>query len=523
MTTTTWIGLLLGALAVGVLVGWLVSAHRSGAARRSADLELVRGHAELEGLRREAAGLREQVDLLRDDAARQVAEAREDTARQVAQVRDDAARQFAEARDIAARHLAEARELAAEQLAEARAEGEARLRELKADQEAERQRFETVAGQALRSNSEEFLKLAEQRLSASTVKNEEVLAQREQTFRSLVEPLQKSLEQVRVHVADAETKRLQGQTQLTEQLRQLEMANQDLRKGTGDLVTALRSSQTRGAWGELQLRRVVEAAGMLRHVDFDEQVATSDGTQRPDMVVRLAGGKNVVVDAKVAFVGYLEAQQAQDPAVREARLDAHVRHMRKHMEDLASKRYWDQFAPAPEFVVMFVPAEVFLSAAAERDPRLLEDAVRKNVVIATPMTMVSLLRTVAYAWRQDALAKNSAEVLKVGKELHSRLVTMTKHITSTGAGLERATKAYNQMIGSLERNVLTSARRMVALDVVDDKDAIEELKGIEEVPRPITKPELLAAEDERVVALESLVLTDQKALEQNLAGEAAAG
>ena len=262
---------------------------------------------------------------------------------------------------------------------------------------------------------------------------------------------------------------------------------------------------------------------MLRHVDFDEQVATSDGTQRPDMVVRLAGGKNVVVDAKVAFVGYLEAQQAQDPAVREARLDAHVRHMRKHMEDLASKRYWDQFAPAPEFVVMFVPAEVFLSAAAERDPRLLEDAVRKNIVIATPMTMVSLLRTVAYAWRQDALAKNSAEVLKVGKELHSRLVTMTKHITSTGAGLERATKAYNQMIGSLERNVLTSARRMVALDVVDDKDAIEELKGIEEVPRPITKPELLAAEDERVVALESLVLTDQKALEQNLAGEAAAG
>jgi len=514
MTTATWIGLLLGALAVGVLVGWLIATNRAGAARRSADLELVRGHAELEGLRREAAGLREQIDLVREDAARQTAEARE-----------DAARQLAEARELAARQLDEARELAARQVAEARAEGEARIRELKADQDAERQRFQTVAGEALRTNSEEFLKLAEQRLSASTVKNEEVLAQREQAFRSLVEPLQKSLEQVQVQVVDAEAKRLQGQTQLTEQLRQLELVNAELRKGTGDLVTALRSSQTRGAWGELQLRRVVEAAGMLRHVDFVEQasVTTSDGTQRPDMVVRLAGGKNVVVDAKVAFVGYLEAQQAEDPVQREARLDAHVRHMRKHMEDLASKRYWDQFAPAPEFVVMFVPAEVFLSAAAERDATLLEDAVRRNVIIATPMTLVALLRTVAYAWRQDALAKNAAEVLKVGKELHSRLVTMTKHITSTGAGLERATKAYNQMIGSLERNVLTSARRMVALDVVDEKDAIEELKGIEEVPRPITKPELLAAEDERVVAIEALVLSDQMALEQGRTDEAAAG
>ncbi len=515
MTTTTWIGLLLGALAVGVLVGWLLAANRAGAARRSADLELVRGHAELEGLRREAAGLREQVDVVRDDAARQVAVARE-----------DAARQLAEAREAAERQLAEARELAAHQVAEARAEGEARVREIKADQEAERQRFETVAGKALRTNSEEFLKLAEQRLSQTTVKNAEVLAQREQAFRALVEPLNKSLEKVQVQVTDAEAKRREGHSQLAEHLRQLEQANADLRKGTSDLVTALRSSQTRGAWGELQLRRVVEAAGMLRNVDFEEQasVTTEDGTLRPDMVVRLAGGKSVVVDAKVAFVGYLEAQQAEDPAVREARLDAHVRHMRKHMEDLASKKYWDQFAPAPEFVVMFVPAEVFLSAAAERDASLLEDAVRKNVIIATPMTMVALLRTVAYAWRQDALAKNAAEVLKVGKELHSRLVTMTKHITSTGAGLERATKAYNQMIGSLERNVLTSARRMVALDVVDEKDAIEELKGIEEVPRPITKSELLAAEEDRVVALESLVITDQLALELSRRDdEAAAG
>ncbi|GAB2456771.1 DNA recombination protein RmuC [Xylanimonas ulmi] len=483
MTTTTWIGLLLGALAVGILIGWLVAANRATAARRSADIELARGHAELEGARRDAAGLREQLDAAREDSDRRVAQAR--------------------------------------------AEGEARLREVKADQDAERQRFQSVAGEALAANSKQFLDLAQQTLRASTTKNEEVLAQREQAFRALVEPLNKSLEKVQTQVTDAEAKRREGQSQLSEHLRQLELANADLRKGTSDLVTALRSSQTRGAWGELQLRRVVEAAGMLRNVDFVEQasVATDDGTLRPDMVVRLAGGKSVVVDAKVAFVGYLEAQQAQDPAVREARLDAHVRHMRKHVEDLAEKRYWNQFDPAPEFVVMFVPAEVFLSAAAERDPALLEDAVRKNVIIATPMTMVALLRTVAYAWRQDALARNAQEVLRVGKELHGRLVTMTKHITATGAGLERATKSYNSMIASLERNVLTSARRMVALDVVDEKDAIEEVKGIEEVPRPITKSELLAAEEERVVSIESIAALDQKALQAVEApdDEAAAG
>jgi DNA recombination protein RmuC len=180
--------------------------------------------------------------------------------------------------------------------------------------------------------------------------------------------------------------------------------------------------------------------------------------------------------------------------------------MKKHVDDLAGKKYWDQFSPAPEFVVMFVPAEAFLSAAVEREPDLLEYAARKNVIVATPMTMVALLRTVAYAWRQDALAENAQKVLTVGKELYSRLVTMTGHITKTGRALESATKSYNSMIGSLERNVLTSARRMVELDVVDEKDAIDEVRGIEEVPRPITKPELLAAEEERVVAIEQIAV-----------------
>ena len=481
MTTTTWIGLLLGALAVGVLLGWLVAANRAGAARRSADMELARRHAELESLRREAAGLREQVERVRDDADRR--------------------------------------------LAEARAEADARLRELKADQEAEKQRFQSVAGEALQANSKQFLELANQTLRASTVKNEEALVQREQAIKALVEPLTTSLEQVRTEVAQAEKSRIEGQSTLAEHLRQLSVANSELTKGTGDLVTALRSSQTRGAWGELQLRRVVEAAGMLKNVDFDEQasVTTDEGRLRPDMVVRLAGGKNVVVDSKVAFLGYLEAQQSDDPAHREARLDAHVRHLRKHVDDLAAKEYWEQFSPAPEFVVMFVPAEAFLSAAVERDPSLMEYAARNNVIIATPMTMLALLKTVAYAWRQEALAENAQKVLTVGKELYSRLVTMTGHITRTGNAIASATTHYNKMIGSLESQVLTSARRMVALDVVDESKSIDELTGIDATPRPITKPELLAADEERVVAIESLALADQRALQQLAApGDAAA-
>ncbi|PZR55053.1 DNA recombination protein RmuC [Xylanimonas oleitrophica] len=489
MTTTTWICLLLGALAVGVLVGWLVAANRSGAARRSADIELARGHAEIEGLRREAAGLREQLDLVRDEAERRVAEARADAERRLQALKE---------------------------------ESEQRLRAVKEDQEAERQRFQSVAGQALAANSQQFLELAQQTLKASTVKNEEVLVQREQAFKALVEPLSKAVEKVREEVAEAEKARIEGHSTLSEHLRRLAEANAELHKGTSDLVTALRSSQTRGAWGELQLRRVVEAAGMLQRVDFTEQaqVSTDDGLLRPDMVVHLAGGKSVVVDSKVAFLGYLEAQQATDEDYRQQRLDAHVRHMRKHVDDLAAKKYWDQFSPAPEFVVMFVPAEAFLSAAVEREPDLLEYAARKNVIVATPMTMVALLRTVAYAWRQDALAENAQKVLTVGKELYSRLVTMTGHITKTGRALESATKSYNSMIGSLERNVLTSARRMVELDVVDEKDDIEEVKGIEEVPRPITKPELLAAEEERVVAIDTVSVTERTAtLEQLVAAD----
>jgi DNA recombination protein RmuC len=277
-----------------------------------------------------------------------------------------------------------------------------------------------------------------------------------------------------------------------------------LREQTTRLATSLRASQVRGRWGEVQLRRVVEAAGMLPHVDFVEQdqVRTDDGLLRPDMVVRLAGGKNVVVDAKVAFLGFLEASEATDPAVREQRLAAHARHLRTHVDQLAAKRYWDQFAPAPEFVVMFVPAEAFLHAALDVDPGIVERAFEQNVVIATPMTLLALLRTVSYAWRQEALAGNAQAVLDLGKELHGRIATLGGHLSRLGRSLDGATTAYNQSIASLESRVLVSARRFADLRVVDT-----DLPTPQQVDRRLTvvsAPELVASEQERFVGLDEV-------------------
>jgi len=379
-----------------------------------------------------------------------------------------------------------------------------RLTALAADNERQSEQFRALAADALSNNNEQFLALAHQRLSASQQTQVGELAQREQAVKALVEPLTRTLEAVRTELTTAEKARLEGHAALGEQVRAMRESSEHLRSETAQLVTALRSSQVRGRWGELQLRRVVESAGMIAQVDFVEQsqVRTDDGLLRPDMVVRLAGGKNVVVDAKVAFLGFLEATQTADERVRTERLAAHARHMRTHIDDLAGKRYWDQFAPAPEFVVMFVPAESFLHAALEQDPGLVEYAFERNVVIASPMTLLALLRTIAYAWRQDALASNAQAVLTLGKELHGRLATMGLHLAKLGRAIDAAAGAYNQTVSSLETRVLVSARRFADLNVVD---------GDLPTPTPanpqlsaVSAPELVASVTEQVVALDDL-------------------
>jgi DNA recombination protein RmuC len=242
----------------------------------------------------------------------------------------------------------------------------------------------------------------------------------------------------------------------------------------------------------MQLRRVAELAGMIPQCDFDEQaaVATSDGTVRPDMVVRLAGGRNIVVDAKVSLAAYLEAAEATDEAVRQARLGAHARHLRDHVDRLAAKEYWTALSPAPEFVVLFIPGEAFLAPALDHDPGLLEYAVRRKVHIATPMTFVTMLRTAQYAWQQAKLADNARAVFDLGQRLYKRLSDLGHHVDDLGRALSKAVKSYNQTVGSLESRVLVTARQLHELGVVEGE--VAQPAPVEEAARPLSAPELIA-------------------------------
>jgi DNA recombination protein RmuC len=312
----------------------------------------------------------------------------------------------------------------------------------------------------------------------------------------VVAPLRETLARVEGHLRELESARLSAYTALTEQVAFAHQTSADLRTQTAALVSALRAPQARGRWGEMQLRRVVEVAGMLRHCDFDEQasVRTPEGVLRPDMVVRLAGSKNIVVDAKVSLSAYLEAAETVDDAVRESRLRAHARHLRAHVDGLAAKEYWAAMRPSPEFVVLFVPGEAFLAPALEQDPALLEDAMRKGVIVATPTTLLALLRTVALTWQQEALTDNAREVFELGQELYKRLGTMGGHVDKLGRSLRRAVEDYNATVGSLERTVLTQARRLADLKVTDRP--LSSPEPVEEVPRALTARELVEAAEE---------------------------
>jgi DNA recombination protein RmuC len=311
---------------------------------------------------------------------------------------------------------------------------------------------------------------------------------------ALVAPIRESLTRVQQQLTEVEKGRTGSDAVLREQVRAMSQSSDLLRAEASQLVAALRTPQIRGRWGELQLERVVEAAGMTAHVDYSTQLsAAGDGpAQRPDLVVHLAGGKNVVVDSKVAFSAYLEAMQARDEAAQADRLKAHARHLRTHVDSLADKAYWQRFSPTPEFVVCFVPADAFLDAALKADPALLEHAFESNVVLATPSTLMALLRTVAYTWRQEALAANAAAVHELGKELYRRLATMGTHLDKLGRSLGSAVGAYNDAVGSVERRVLSQARKLNDLGVVVPGTAIGQLQPLTDAsPRPLTADEFV--------------------------------
>lgn len=284
---------------------------------------------------------------------------------------------------------------------------------------------------------------------------------------SAVSPLADTLNRVEGYLRTSETDRAEAHGELRAQVHAMHQTQERLGAQTTALVTALRAPQVRGRWGEIQLRRIVESAGMLQHCDFTEQQSsmTDDGLLRPDLVISLTHGRSIIVDSKVPFVGFIEAVEATDEATRRRRLQAHARHVRQHVDDLAGKRYAERFSPSPEFVVMFLPSDAFLQLALEHDPALLEHGFDRDVVIATPSTLLALLRTVAYTWRQDSVAKDAQQVLDLGRELHARLATMSSHLSKLGASLSSSVERFNDTVGSLERKVLVSARRFGELGV----------------------------------------------------------
>ncbi|TDC24893.1 DNA recombination protein RmuC [Micromonospora sp. 15K316] len=324
----------------------------------------------------------------------------------------------------------------------------------------------------------------------------EATAQSQEAVSRAVAPLHETLRRYEQRVGDLERQRVDAYAELREQVRSMSVVSGELRTETKQLVAALRAPQVRGRWGEHQLRRIVEAAGMLEHCDFAEQVTAATDQQgvRPDLVVRLHGGRSVVVDAKAPFDAYLTAMEARDERGRDTHLDAHARHLRAHVDALAAKTYWAAFDSTPEFVVLFVPADPFLDVALQRDPTLLEHAFARNVVLATPATLVALLRTVAYSWRQEALARNAAAVHSLARELHGRLATLGDHVGKLGSALGSAVTAYNRAVGSLEARVLVSARKLAELGVSDRE--LEAPAQVELAPRQPQAPELLDAADD---------------------------
>lgn len=305
----------------------------------------------------------------------------------------------------------------------------------------------------------------------------------------LVGPMRETLTRVEQQLRESDVARARSHAELAQQVEFTRRGAEQLREQTQSLVTALRRPEARGRWGEIQLRRVVELAGMTAHVDFDEQVVVEGGL-RPDMVVRLAGGKNVIVDSKVSLAAYLEAASSSDEAVRDARLAAHARHLKAHVDQLASKAYWSALPETPEFVVMFVPGEAFLAPALDQDPGLLEHALSRRVHIATPTTLVSMLRTVQYAWQQEKLSENARAVFDLGRELYDRLSGLSRHLERVGKSLTSAVGSYNQAVGTLETRVLVSARKLAALGVVDAE--LTAPASVSETARVLSAPELIA-------------------------------
>lgn len=351
--------------------------------------------------------------------------------------------------------------------------------------------FKSLSSDALQRNNESFLDLAKQTLGKYQEQARGDLDKRRDAIEGLVKPIRETLGKYEQRVGEIEKARQEAYGGLQQQVKQMAESQQQLQQETGKLVQALRTPQARGRWGEIQLERVVEMAGMMEYCDFNRQSSTETdtGRLRPDLVVKLPGGKSVVVDAKCPLEAYLNHIEATEAEVKDSHLANHARHIRSHIKQLSAKAYWDQFDQAPEFVVLFLPGENFFSAALQKAPDLIQEGVDQRVILATPTTLIALLKAVSYGWRQEALQKNAREIHDLGKELYDRLTVLSGHLTKLGSSLASAVKNYNSTVGSLESRVLPGARRFGELGV-GVKEEMPQLTDVDQTPRDLHAPEL---------------------------------
>jgi DNA recombination protein RmuC len=457
-------------LLVGVLVAWLVAKARRAQALAEAQTQAGA----------EMAALKERLQLREQELA-------ESRQRQTAWDASEKALE-SELSEMKAR----SRELQARMDGEQKSTAE-KIAQLQNLEERLNREFQALSAKALRENNEAFLNLAQTKLETFQSEARGDLEQRQKAVENLVAPINETLTRYDQQIQSMERSRSQAYGSLSQQVESLLVSQQKLESETSRLVKALRMPQIRGRWGEFQLRKVVELAGMSSHCDFVEQETMSSeaGRLRPDLIVKLPGGKNIVVDSKASLQAYLDALETDNEDRRKSLLQDHARQIRNHLQSLSSKAYWSHLKSTPEFVILFIPGESFLSAAAERDPELLEDGVKQRVIFATPLTLIALLRAVAYGWTQERIADNARKISDLGKELYDRVATLTQHFRILGQSLGKSVKAYNDAVGSLEGRVLTSARKFKELGATPQNEILE-LEPIEQAAREIQAPELLA-------------------------------
>jgi len=391
-------------------------------------------------------------------------------------------------------YLLEAQGLEAE-LKATKAAHEARLEELRGMKQELEDRFAKLASGVLETNSQKFLGLVSERFEKHKADADQSLAKRQEAIQNLVKPLDEKLGKFDTRIQEIEKHRQEAYGAIQMQVKTLHESQQMLGQETRKLVQALRRPKSRGRWGEVQLRQVFEMAGMAEHVDFEleKHMDTDDGARRPDAVVHIPGGRSIVVDAKTPLEAYLDAIETENPDEQAAHLERHAKHIRTHVRQLAGKDYQKNLPEAPDFVVMFIPSESFVAAAAEADPGLIEYAFENKVLIASPTTLMALVKAIAYGWQQEKMAKNVIEVQKLATEIYERLVTFGGHLEKVGRGLGQSVSAYNSAVASLEGRVLPSARKFEALGVVSEQKDITAPPSLETDPRQLAAPEFLDA------------------------------